>query len=377
MPAILPTPALVVCLRFIDIMKRTKASEYGLNISIPIRDEDLISEYSKWTVEQAFNLTPGINETLDQCQVRRAKDDKLEIFRKKEECYSRFFIRKYFMQNFICYDLELETLPHFHPQKIGYSSIYPWMIFAVKLDSSLNDAKHIMFVVYTKSPHDPTNLPLYSRYFGEKVLKYPDLPPYDLKSNYYRINYEMTIVRQLEAPYDTNCVWKNGSAECTRDCLISRMRKISRVPDTQIITEPVDLKPQSQLDLDDPILSHEILAIYQDCTSSCLSLPCSYSFCSPYARDDIYQLNDTQVWIDLMTPSGPVITIESIPVTDLVEFLVYMLSSLGIWFGLSFMSFQPTTLMSLETLPGCGGGTTPMPQHYCNSMQRAQLPGRC
>lgn len=375
MPAILPTPELVVCLRFRDIINQTKALEYGLNVSIPITDEGLISDYGKWTVGQAFNLTPDINEILDQCEARRAKDDKLEIFRKKEDCYSRFSIRKYFMQDFICYNLELHTLPHFHPQKIGYSSIYPWMIFAIKLDSSLDDARHIMFVVYTKPPDDPKNLPLYSRYFGEEVFKYPVDYSQDLKSNYFRINYEMTTVRQLEAPYDTNCVWENGSAECIRDCLISRMRKIGRVPDTEIITEPVDLKPQSQFDLDDPILSQEILAIYQDCNSSCLSLPCSYSFCSPYVRGDIYRPNDTQVWIDLMTPNGPVITIESLPVTDLIEFLVYMLSCFSIWFGLSFVSFQPKTLVSLWK----PSQNVVMVQHrclyqhhYCNSMQRAQ-----
>src|SRR5687767_7294439 len=87
MPQELPTPDLVMCIRFINIINQTKALEYyNLSITQPISGEELLAMYGKLTINQVFNLTPSVDEILDECFIRSNTFETVDIFRRSVDC---------------------------------------------------------------------------------------------------------------------------------------------------------------------------------------------------------------------------------------------------------------------------------------------------
>ena len=94
------TPDVAFCSRWTDIIDRSNASAYSLN-SKRSNDPDIIDEdMSVLTLNQIFQLTPTINETIDYCHYRR-NDTNEAILKNGLDCLEFFTVQKFYMQEFM------------------------------------------------------------------------------------------------------------------------------------------------------------------------------------------------------------------------------------------------------------------------------------
>src|SRR5688572_26391626 len=122
----------------------------------------------------------------------------MELHRNKSKCYQLFEMKKYYMQNFICYEVWSRHLKHIHPLSTAFAEFFSWIIYSIKLNYSLHKASQILFIIHTNNNHNA--LPSNSRYFGKtvEILRYQKR-----KSISFRVTYQVTFMDKLQYPYDT------------------------------------------------------------------------------------------------------------------------------------------------------------------------------
>ena len=91
------------CARYAEVLDRSNYKEYkGLRSVPPIELVDLIDEMSNLTIRHIFKLTPQANETIKHCKLR-IKDSYTITTMSSKECYDAFDVKKFYMQEFMCY----------------------------------------------------------------------------------------------------------------------------------------------------------------------------------------------------------------------------------------------------------------------------------
>lgn len=374
MPVILPTPSLVYCPRYNDVLDRRNATAYGILPYQPVSMEETVREYGKLTIREIFKLSPSTSEVMDHCIHRKGKINQIEVIRDKKRCYDIFKVRKYFMQEFICYDFTSTKLKNYEPRLYAYSPMFVSTIYRINIDHIFDNCSNMMFIVYIADSDVKNPLPLTSRFYGSEL----DLPIHKLvehRSFHFRVTYHIINIKLLEAPYDTNCVHQNGADACARNCLKAKFLQLQRVPNSEIIDDPVDLKPFNPAQLDDPLVEEQIVAFRNECKSQCSHPYCVNEYTQTYVEVTDKKSGDVRSWIHVNIPQSHTVSIESIPQNDLYQFLIYISSCFGTWFGLSFMSLHPSNLKKIAKRKQ----STPTPthrcfyqHHYCNSIENAQ-----
>ena len=374
MPEILPTPSLVYCPRYNDVLDRRNATAYGILPYQPVSVKDIVGEYGKLTIREIFKLSPSTSEVMDHCVHRKGKINQIEVIDDKKRCYDIFKVRKYFMQEFICYEFTSTKLKTYEPLLYAHSPMFVSTIYRINIDHVFDNCSYMMFIVYVADNDVKNPMPLTSRFYGAEL----DLPIHKLKKHrsfLFRVTYQIINIKLMEAPYDTNCVYQNGVDSCARNCLIAKFLQLQRVPNSEIIDDPMDLKPFDPAQLDDPLVEEQIVAFRNECKSQCRHPYCVDEFTQTYVVEIAKESDDFRSWIHVSIPQSHTISIESTPQVDLYQFLIYISSCFGIWFGLSFMSLHPSNLKKIAKRKQ--STLTPTHKcfyqhHYCKSIENAQ-----
>lgn len=108
-----------LCFRYTDLIDIKKLQQKsGKKIpkgSLPKYDQaDKNSEiHSMVTIADIFHLTPPESELIEACEIRKTNESKVCECENRTECYKYLDVSKYFMQEFICYDVH-------HKEKLEY-----------------------------------------------------------------------------------------------------------------------------------------------------------------------------------------------------------------------------------------------------------------
>ena len=97
--------------------------------------------------------------------------------------------------------------------------------------------------------------------------------------------------------------------------------------------------------LDNVTISRQMNDWQVECHQNCPTYPCSVSYCltSGYlgARSTFFSRSNVRV----ETSTHPTSFVTSYPQVPLLDFIIYVLSSLGTWFGLVIVSCNPMNLI--------------------------------
>ena len=198
-------------------------------------------------------------------------------------------------------------------------------------------------------------------------ISYP-VSPYDWnsisirKGFYYTVTYSYQSFHLLERPYSTDCIDYKLSTEygSRRDCIAKCKLKTGLdfcgvVPQDVVVygEEPEVRFANSSLE------KHciESLNLSQNCLNVCPNVDCFKTY---YRVRKISQIEDREsgheLSIDLTPPSEPETTFIHKARIETVEFVCYLASTVGLWFGLSmfstinwikmfFIKFNPVIIM--------------------------------
>lgn len=332
---IMTVPSASFCYRYLDILNNESMQQDGVSMNVKFYLSNL-------TIMSIFKYTPNPEETLHSCGIRQASSAGrlMSSTLDKATCLNHFNVTKYYTQEFICYNYDMINYTSYSLDQVSHSTQYTFQIYY--LNMNFIDQKLMVVTLSTEK-----SLPLYSRTFGKHVWMriYQSNVRLDLASLEYRLN----EVHLLEAPYDTRCR-REGSQECKTKCLIERFKEVKRFPSTEMTIDPVALQHTTPGDDNDDQMRNFGNVVYSNCRSKCQREKCTISTCytsvTPIYHTSQESHRDGHTFrVQVKTPISASIIIRTVPKVTFIDFLIYILSSVGVWFGLSAASFNPDRWM--------------------------------
>ena len=322
---------IVFCPRYIDMLDRSRYREFGLLPVKPQTNTEFYDELSSLTIKQIFDLTPPTTDVILSCEVR---SDNLSdvIFMNSSECHQFFQIFKAISGELVCYMFMPRMKTKYSVGNAASSVTHLTSAYHLVLNSSL--AKSTLSFIISHFV-DPDNFkdPLHSRMFGimlnnAKTFVKSGLNVYDQETN----------VNRLPDPYDTRCIPEHDRQICHEDCLANKFRLVNRATGSGYHHKPLDLKIMTHKDYENKTLEKIASDGYNECHLCRVKTECNTKF----SKTTVVEQEYNRLLVRSMVPSGAFTSITTVPLLTLIEYIVQVGSSIGVWFGLSVLSFHPT-----------------------------------
>lgn len=196
-------PSTSICFHHHDIMNRSQIfSKYGMKLKKRNKkgydSQEIYLQTRNFTIFEVFNLSPGNMSVLRNgigCQIRYPKKYVTQSVN-TSECYNFFTVTKYLIREHVCYlfkpRLQHETLSL---HEYSLSPAYPGMIYKLFLDESVFN--NILTASVSIHSHESTLI--YDTLFSSaNFLNSTHFP----MTNVYHREFDRLL---LEYPYDTKC----------------------------------------------------------------------------------------------------------------------------------------------------------------------------
>lgn len=340
----LTPPSVSLCFRYIDLF------EFFLKEKFPNKhEEDTRVRYLLFTttVKQIFTFAPQVDEVIENCAFKKPASYALNEA-DASDCQTKYFnTTVYYVLEYVCYRIDYRASEdQFDYFKQANSPTNPGMLYEVTFGKRFDTYKYVKVVA-----HSSTSFPLK----GLSMVPFFDRNEYGgfkaegKGSRKYYVNYFVLTQKRLPPPYLTMCTnytaeTKNvkTQAECHQTCAkeMSRKTGLNKTPFGSIETEWVEMGHMSYND----ILNESVVAVLpklkEECDQACRSPDCDEV---TYFTRTFDESND-KLAVKVSIPSEPSFQIEYKPILSFIEFMVYILSCFGTWFGLAVLSFEPVQL---------------------------------
>ena len=336
-------PNIAFCVNITNILKEDKDLVYR-----PESDDFLMKKSNGkldyLTVRELFDKTPDIRDTIDFCQHRGNFSNFIGSTLKENssQCYKAFDIYKYFTQKRICYIFSKKSNVSYTTRELAQALDFTSKYYEIHLKPVFNNVSWIQVIAYFASED---LYPYTSRHFARWQRRQDrNISPPD---NIFTMNFHIYDVTLLPAPYDSNCTrHRNQAQACKLNCLTDKLRPFNRIPSSEILEEPLDKIPVTVNDVDvnfDAIRAESISRIHEYCNLLCKKRKCYFNF-TMTQHESSYNPDNNIVLIP-ESSLAPTVKMKTVANVTLSEFLVYIGSSFGIWFGLSLWSTNPFRIL--------------------------------
>ena len=340
-------PSIVFCIRYPDIIDRSNYQKYGIYPKYSYNTTEMFHDMSKLTIKDIFDLTPDPGQIILGCQYRDKNYQQLVPKSYPQSyCNSVFHITKYQEGAFICYQFRTKIADSNFSCFNALLSFYSYNnLYSISLNRQLvlSNAIRLISFVPDVSNSSVVSMPEISRRFHVYRIRYAHNLPNSSKENYFKIFGDYYSITRLEKPYDTQCTWNTNQAHetCYRRCNIRAFAKYGYFPSTEYAIEPKPLKHLEALPIVNETILRNIEARLNHCKNSCSRKLCN-DWYSVTGADTFPNLLNNTITISSGCSKRPAVIIQYLPRITLMEFVMYISSSLGIWFGISVLSLNPS-----------------------------------
>lgn len=309
--------------------------------------------FNNITLRQMFEMTPTADDVLINCGARLPGRYVFQLFG-RSMCYNIFRMKRYFMQERICYMADLNTTDKYNFAQVSQAAMFSGAAYVLGLNTTLFDrATFVWNIVH------PAGVPHTSRYSaGDIRRKVRDSK--DSENTYFRYTYSEFVYKLLPLPYETACGTNQGLSgfECRQQCMNKGLlERIGSLPTSWIIEE------DSAIDLNQKLLTaqdlatnetklNEYLTVESECNKKCPNPECEYSL----YHTELWSLENREqaiIGIRVMLPLFPTTSITYVPKYELNDFLLLLLSCMGTWLGISLFDFNPAKLCNSSKKCDC------------------------
>ncbi|KAI1304221.1 hypothetical protein HDE_01921 [Halotydeus destructor] len=298
---------------------------------------------SMMTVADLFAYTPSSMDMIDNCMVRRPHSNGFTVY-DRNYCNNMFYVTKYFTMEYICYQVQLIPLKDdmsYDTNRIGfalnYQGTFYYFTLADQWKTLLNDLK-IMSI--ERGAYIDKSLPvsmLISRGYQKGNSMY---------NLFFARNSRVRYVR-MPPPYKSMCrdYIKDGlrsSLGCSNECMrIRSLKHFGMFWYGSQAYSPLPERPLSANDFKNVTYRRVFAVIYNECHDMCRQNECNitWSLTSVNQRKSGEGLRFSAVM-----GSQPSFTVEHEPKLTMENYLIFIMSCIGSWFGLSVLSFNPMNL---------------------------------
>ena len=348
---VLPMPGISVCVLYTDILDRSQSAKYSIRPTIPIADQQIIADINNLTVGDIFKLTPQANETIKKCKLR-LKDSYTITIMSSKECYDAFDVKKFYMQELICYELKPKKILDYQLTRAAHSHNYVRLLWEVFLDEKFDSTDQLTLIAPISTNHKKPDLaqqslPLYSRNFAKSMYRMGDPKSRTLVLNIFYVAHEWNRIYLKPPPYDTDCDEYLGRFACIRECMQHKLLLQNRVPFTEITVEDSlpeigHLFPVRPIDLQDPKMERCVYQSESYCREKCNRLPCNQWFTKTLVDSFFDKRFNYSSRIRATSPASPTVDVIAVANFDFYQLVIYICSCFGVWLGVSILSLDPS-----------------------------------
>lgn len=289
--------------------------------------------YDTFTIADLLNFTPNI--TVEKC-IHRHNFGNVVNIGNKTSCSKIFSIQKYVFQQYICYRIKDVRNNMYRALLIAESFYYEQLLMESYLPKILREVEKVRVSLTTAF------LPFIGRNYPYVIYKRPG------SITKLQVSCQNNTMKYLGYPYDNFICSSNVSDyyDCMERCKESKsLAMLSMLPRTSFFTRPRNFKTVSNF-VNWNRSSDEIMEnIHDECDGSCIKRKCHFSYCLTRGKSDFPSLDlSVQSSIRVNLPDQPDMVIDEVPEIKLLDCIIFVLSTLGTWFGLVIISCNPLKL---------------------------------
>lgn len=334
-------PTLVVCPRYIDVLNGDHRESCSINDL-----QCLYQSLSRLTLWQILESTPATTDVISSCWYRDPTHQFIVREGNATNCNSLFTILKMYIQQYICYPI-VPLNKNSNLKDVVHSILNPMSFYTLVLTEKISSSKEIL--IYTLNG----KYGFVSRSFGH-ILTRPNGKPtgVSLKITTYNLTY-------LPPPYDTRCSNERDAHNtvCIRKCIQDAfLSKVGRFPFTEFVKSTtgtgreknidvnmanLSVKHHNPIDFDNETMNRAYEESKEKCLSKCHGVVCIDDYLTTSMTTFDSGDSNNKLTVRVMSPNSPMLVISTHALLDFYEFVIYLCSCIGIWFGLSALSGNP------------------------------------
>lgn len=326
---------LIFCPRFAEVLDRTNHFDLGIRPTPPSSLQDLEEDFKRLTIKNILELTPSEFNVVSDC-LRREGNMSTLLQMTKAECEHFFNISKSVNGGRICYTFMPRNRTFYSIGDVASSQEQTNTVYQINFLPSLGKAIVGFFISGYMCPGKEKDA-LDSRIYQAKVLN---------TGNFNQSNFavygESIEISRLPPPYDTRCTPGHDREDCYENCLNNKFQAINRIPWSGFHKTKMDMKMITSADLKNKSISLFASRSFQTCHELCKrKTECHTTYSKTTVQEYVDKSFAYNLAIEVMVPAGPNMSVYSLPFLNPIEFLIQIGSCVGVWFGLSIISFNP------------------------------------
>ena len=343
--------SIMYCPKFIDLL----APDIMMSRQITALNIDVVGNFSvrtqahqqymrglsAMTVKEILQFTPLESEAVENCDIRLGKMSIANVFDGKE-CREYFEVVKSVNGERICYTFVPKISAKYSIGDVASSLTHIGEVYKISLVPRMSATYVASFISSPFIVKEDGSIqdPLHSRSFMAKSYS-----PGSFNRSRFLVFGESNEIHRLPPPYDTKCTPRHNIEMCYEQCLIKKFKEINRIPWSGFHREKLDMKMLTATDFLNETIKKYAGDFFEKCHSRCkLKTECLTQFSKTTTEE--YQGNF--FILSSMLPAQPNMSLYSVPFLNLIEFIVQVGSCIGMWFGLSIISFNPVKWKTLR-----------------------------
>lgn len=339
-PDLLDYPNLHYCLLAVEDLLNITAIEEKYSISVNRSNyRDYFSLLDIISLYDIMQLTPD-GEVTD-CLIRDDTGYNV-IYSNDHVCEEYFNIKKYIVQQYLCYVISTKEDRYVSFDTVEKSLDLERLIYQIKISG--------ISALYRKIRPTITTW----RY---PLVEWSYAPAYYKSANEnlaIKLSCQNITTHLLGYPYDKFACNTNDIDyfQCIDSCIEEQTyRNFDRLPYTSFYGssyEKLHMKRISHSMITNKTITKMIEKIRSDCSISCPIYTCDYSYCLMIGSADTFVAvygDIASSTLRVESPGMPYFSITAVPLVPLLDFIIYVFSSLGTWFGFVIISCNPILLI--------------------------------
>ena len=326
---------MLYCPRSVDFFSKA-FKNFGNVQNVTVVMERAEKELSKLTIKDILELTPPINHVIKQCAVRQGIMS-IPVVLDQRDCEAFFHVSKSVIGERVCYTIMPKIGANFSVGAVASSRLYTNIVYTIYVKPVILETKLAAFLSWIANEeqgNDPfDSCPYQARVFNYKTLTQSSFVVYG----------ESIKIHRLPPPFDTKCTPGHQREKCYEQCLNKQFAVINRVSWSGFHREKLNMNMVTANDLRNDSISEFINGVFVECQTSCKT----HADCvTQFSRTSVQEFQSpNQSSFSSMLPSFPRISLHAVPSLNLIEYVVQVGSSFGIWFGLSIISLNPMKVL--------------------------------
>ncbi|KAI1286336.1 hypothetical protein HDE_11032 [Halotydeus destructor] len=323
-PGDLEAPDLSLCFRYTDLFDVELFNRRNPS-SVPLRQvrsrELHRAMESRVTIRDIFDYTPDTETIIKTCLIRLPqKYGYREPLAKT--CNDQFRVTNFYVQEYICYKFEWLTVRNrtYQYRNVAYSLAYAGLFYELDFDRKIfAKALHGKAIVHTAGTF-PFSAILFAPSFSRKV----NMSTGRAKYNRFYLSYTKVITTRQPPPYSTMCKHYDklglfSANGCAKQCLVpGHSGPVGQVPNATV--------------------AQTLWNIESECARLCSDPDCD----EDYTLTRIFKYPQLEgMTFQVNVPLEPIYHIIYDKRMELTEYMIYVFSLFGTWFGLSVNLFNP------------------------------------